>query len=386
MSDLTLNVAMIGPRGCGKTSVLSIMLGEIENFINKLNGDPDVREYCAPNVKADGFSIETLRSSYDALQSVATRNVLTKGVNVLITSGTHRVYNIDLSVSGITTTISFHDFPGAYFIPENHKNIRDSELENCHDVFEKADVIILCVDVPSQITYPDASTNKIFDSYTRYITELIKESLERESLNNIKKTVMVLPIKCEGAVLATRLDPYNGYTQSIDRERSNELYKKVKNLYKDLFTYLKNSRTVDSFYLPVITMGCVKATGMEYNPETGSTHVAFGPIIKNQDLHYYQCNSSSLTALCLWSAEAIITQKYVATAGIVARIRRLFKGKWPTEWFREELFKECSLSRIRWDYISVHPDYIKLSEEEKKKFNDLKSAAESQPFTGCRRI
>ena len=57
MSDLNLNVAMIGPRGCGKTSVLSIMLGELENFINKLNGDPDVRKHCAPKVDAAAFCI-----------------------------------------------------------------------------------------------------------------------------------------------------------------------------------------------------------------------------------------------------------------------------------------------------------------------------------------
>ena len=55
MSDLTLNVAMIGPRGCGKTSVLSIMLGEIENFINGLNANENVRRYCNPSVSADAF-------------------------------------------------------------------------------------------------------------------------------------------------------------------------------------------------------------------------------------------------------------------------------------------------------------------------------------------
>ena len=116
MSDLNLNVAMIGPRGCGKTSVLSIMLGEIDNFINKLNLDKDVKEKCAPKIQESSFSVETLKGIYQDLQSVAIQKVEKNGVAVVMGTGVHQVYPVDLTVCNITTTISFHDFPGAYFI------------------------------------------------------------------------------------------------------------------------------------------------------------------------------------------------------------------------------------------------------------------------------
>lgn len=387
MSDLNLNVAMIGPRNCGKTSVLSIMLGEVENFINKLNTDPKVKQYCFPEVKADNFSVKTLHSAYESLQSIAIRNVMKDGVNVILGSADHNIYNIDLSVSGISTTISFHDFPGGYFIPENHENIKPERLKDCFEVFEKADVVILCVDVPSQITYPQPQQKAIFDSYTRYITKLIKDNVPKGSANNLKKTIMVLPIKCEGAILDTIPDQIGGYKQSINPKKNELLYKSVKNLYNDLFTYLEDPDTAaDAFYLPVITMGCVKAKGLEYDEELDSTHINFEPVIKGCALNYYQCNSSSLSALCLWSAEAIITQKYIANASFWEKTKVFFGGVWPTQWFRDKLFEECSLHKILWDYIKSQPDYEKLSDEAKKNYKGLELLAKQQPFTGCRLI
>ena len=389
MSDLNLNVAMIGPRGCGKTSVLSIMLGELENFINKLNGDPDVRKHCAPKVDAAAFCIETLKSSYESLKSIATNDVLEKGVNVLWSTDSHIVYNIDLSVSGISSTISFHDFPGAYFLPENHKNVDLKELQACSDVFDKADVIILCVDVPSQITHSTPCMKAMNESYAKYITEFIKIKSSIPSANNLIKEVIVLPIKCEGAILDTNTDEYTGYKQSINPEKNKGLYNDIKNLYKDLFTYLEKSDTpANSFYLPVITMGCVKAEGLEYDAESGKTHISFQPVVnrKYTQLRYYQCNSSSLLALCLWTAEAIITQKYISSASFFARVKVLFGGVWPTQWFRDKLFEECSLHKILWDYVKSQPDYENLSDEAKKNYEELESMAKNQPFTGCRLI
>ena len=388
MSDVNLKVAMIGPRGCGKTSVLSIMLGEIENFINGLNANENVRRYCNPSVSADAFSVNLLSLTYEKLQSVAKRNVVRDGVNVVL--GTDiakpRIYNIDLIVSGITTTISFYDYSGAFFLPEYHNRIKREVLEDFKNVFATADVILLCVDVPSQITYSDTNDNRYRDSYKNYITSLIRESSNNHSHNGIAKTIIVAPVKCEATILDTVRDEITGYMQKINPEKNNTLYNNVKSLYNDLFTHLENSQTVQSFYLPIITMGCVKATGIEYDPCEMSSHVNFEPIIRGQNLHYYQCNSSSLLALSLWSAGALITRAYANQAGVLARIRHFFNDKWPTEWFKDELFEKCSLYQILWDYISNSSDYRNLSEEEKKKFNDLKSAAESQPFTGCRLI
>ena len=62
MSDLNLNVAMIGPRCCGKTSVLSIMLGELQNFINKLNNVEIITETEVLNIKKEDniYKINTI--------------------------------------------------------------------------------------------------------------------------------------------------------------------------------------------------------------------------------------------------------------------------------------------------------------------------------------
>ena len=386
MSDLNLNVAMIGPRGCGKTSVLSIMLGELQNFIDKLNNDADVKKHCSPKLDADNFSIQTLHAVYQNLQGIQTRNVLKDGVNVVMGNGDHIIYNIDLSVSGVSTTVSFHDFPGGYFLPELHNNLKRSRLDTCRNVFENADVIILCVDVPSQISNPVPQRRAMYESYTGYITQLIKDVASTPSANQLRKTVIILPVKCEGVILDTT-PGYGDYTQSINQEKNDDLYKRVKSLYNDLFTFLEDpNATANAFYLPVITMGCVKAKGVEYDENIGASCIRFEPVIKGYDLKYYQCNSTSLTALCLWSAETIITQKYIASASFWQRAKVFFGGVWPTQWFRDQLFEECSLNRILWDYIRSQPDYEKLSDEAKKHYENLRTAAEEQPFTGCRLI
>lgn len=386
MSDLNLNVAMIGPRGCGKTSVLSIMLGELQNFINKLNNKAEVKKYCSPKLGADDFSIQTLHGVYQNLQSIQTRNVLKDGVNVVMSNGNHNIYNIDLSVSGVSTTISFHDFPGGYFLPESREHVRQERLDECRDVFKNADVIILCVDVPSQISNPVPQQKALYESYTGYITQLIKDVASIPSANQLSKTVIILPVKCEGVILDTT--PGNGdYTQSINQKKNDHLYNSVKSLYKDLFAYLEDPATAtDAFYLPVITMGCVKAKGVEYDENMGASCIRFEPVIKGYDLKYYQCNSTSLTALCLWSAEAIITQKYIANASFLQRAKVFLGGVWPTQWFRDKLFEECSLHKILWDYIKSQPDYEKLSDEAKKNYKGLELLANQQPFTGCRLI
>lgn len=386
MSDLNLNVAMIGPRGCGKTSVLSIMLGELQNFIDKLNNKKNVKKYCSPKLGADDFSIQILHGVYQSLQSVQTRNVLKDGVGVVMGNGDHNIYNIDLSVSGVSTTISFHDFPGGYFLPESRKHVHPKRLDECRDVFENADVIILCVDVPSQISNPLPQNKALYESYTGYITELIKDVASTPSANQLRKTVIILPVKCEGVILDTT-PGYGDYTQSINQDKNDHLYDSVKSLYKDLFTFLEDpNATVYAFYLPVITMGCVKARGVEYDEEDGVSRIRFEPVIKGYDLKYYQCNSTSLTALCLWSAEKIITQKYIASANFLAKAKVFFGGVWPTQWFRDQLFEECSLHKILWDYIRSQPDYAKLSDEAKQHYAELRAAAEKQPFTGCRLI
>ena len=390
MSDLNLNVAMIGPRGCGKTSVLSIMLGEIENFVNKLNTDADVRKKCSPKIQADSFCVQMLKNVYQALRGVAKDDVMRKGVNVVLGSGTHNVYSVDLTVCNVSTSISFHDFPGGYFIPEFHKNLSPRDVTDFKNVFSNADVIVLCVDVPSQITFPDRHQAAFYASYTRYITGLIKESVRKESANKLRKTVLVLPIKSEVEILDTVVDSYGGYEQSINPGKNDVLYHKVKTLYKDLFAYLEKEQTVDSFYVPVITMGCVKATGMEYDVDSGISYVKFGPVVKGCPLHYYQCNSSALLALCLWSAEAVITQKYKDSLGpleIILRKAQIFLGgKWPTEYFKEELFKECSLLRMYIEYLLRTTDYNSLSEEAKERYKELEEFAANEPFNGCRII
>ena len=392
MSDLNLNVAMIGPRGCGKTSVLAIMLGEIENFINDLNTNADVRKKCSPTIQGtDSFGVQTLQQIFSTLKTVAKReNLMKDGVDVVAPSGVHDVYKVDLTVCGVSTSLFFHDLPGAYFIPENHQNMRPEELATCNDVFDKADVIVLCVDVPSQITFLDGKQAAIYASYTRYITGLIKESVAKRSLNNLRKTVLVLPVKCEGEILDTVADPYNDYKQSINPGKNDVLYHRVKTLYKDLFAYLEKEQTVDSFYVPVITMGCVKATGMEYDADFGVSRVKFGPVVKGCRLHYYQCNSSALLALCLWSAEAVITQKYKDSRGLIggllANARVLLGGKWPTEYFKDELFKKCSLLRMYIEHWLRTTDFNSLSEEEKKRYKELQEFAANEPFNGCRII
>ena len=390
MSDLNLNVAMIGPRGCGKTSVLAIMLSEIEDFVSRLNTNPDVRQKCSPKIQADSFCVQTLKDVKRALQGVAKDDVVKNGVAVVMGSGKHNVYSVDLTVCNVSTSISFHDFPGAYFIPEFHKKLSPRDVTDFKNVFSNADVIVLCVDVPSQITFSDRNQAAFYASYTRNITGLIKESVAEESENRLRKTVLVLPVKSEGELLDTVADPFNGYRQSINPQKNDALYHKVKTLYKDLFAYLEKEQTVDSFYVPVITMGCVKATGMEYDVDSGISHVKFGPVVKGCPLHYYQCNSSALLALCLWSAEAVITQKYKASRGLIgvllANARVLLGGKWPTEYFKDELLKECSLLRMYIEHWLRAIDYNSLSEEEKKRYKELKEFAANEPFNGCRVI
>ena len=210
MSDLNLNVAMIGPRGCGKTSVLAIMLSEIEDFVSRLNTNPDVRQKCSPKIQADSFCVQTLKDVKRALQGVAKDDVVKNGVAVVMGSGKHNVYSVDLTVCNVSTSISFHDFPGAYFIPEFHKKLSPRDVTDFKNVFSNADVIVLCVDVPSQITFLAGNQAAFYASYTRYITGLIKESVAEESLNNLRKTVLVLPVKCEGEILDTVADPFNG--------------------------------------------------------------------------------------------------------------------------------------------------------------------------------
>lgn len=386
MSDLSLNVVMIGPKGCGKTSMLSFLVTQFESFITNLKkNDENVKKYCAPSVRVETpQGNKNLTLVCNTLQSVDKINELKgKGVPVLLGTGDHQIYVMNLSVAGVDIDVNFHDFPGVYFIPEFHKRMDPAQLQNCENIVKNADVIMLCVDVPSQITYPDTTRERWQEeSYIKNIQKIIMDSLENISPAGIKKTVVVASIKCEAEILNTTPDDFAGYVQSIDPHKNKGLYGEIKNLYQDLFKYLEEKQTeyVDSFYVPVITMGCVKASGVRYDHEKDITNISFQPVFRG-DLHHYQCNCLKALGLSLWSAAALIDKAYSDKANLYAKIKAVIKGRYPTRYFYDALIKQCSLLEM---YVQ-HIGYDNLTNEDKKYVDEMLRDADTS-YHGCRLI
>ena len=68
-----INVVMVGPRGAGKTSILSVMLHDVQQFIQRMtaNDSAFANLSVAPSIEAVGLAHETLKNGRQQLENLA---------------------------------------------------------------------------------------------------------------------------------------------------------------------------------------------------------------------------------------------------------------------------------------------------------------------------
>lgn len=281
----TIKVAMVGMKGAGKTSILSVMLADIKNFINRLAAaNPElVQDKVRPDLTpendqahqdlADGraqlrnLAMAARRSGADCHYTVDTRDGQIMG------DVTDRCTPVVFSMgkeADRQVRIEFWDFPGMFYsqkqIDADQKKgwvkFDPLKLAQWESIVREADVILLAVDSSMQL---GVAGQKPLLSDASYYTRI--SSLVRESIETSPTTLVFVPVKCEHRALAPKWD---NEVESVDLPFSAsglaELRAQVEKLFPDLMEFVLNPENlgkVSALYAPMITVGGIRCSGTE---------------------------------------------------------------------------------------------------------------------------
>lgn len=241
--DKCFTVLMMGPRRCGKTSVLT----SINRCTKQVSANSSI--VCVPRGEFKSFFIKKEEELIDFANNPA--NFL-NGAN---------------GNSGISATseISFYDF--VLYHPKNKKNIFmlrfiDANGEFYRDfpeemsrLVKESDMIIVAIDTPALMMENQSLANKM-NGYN-YINDYFGE-LELEEGTNTTKLVLFAPLKCEYL-----------YRRDEDMDSNcfmNSVVQQIQIEYKQMIDKLSNKDFKDLISIavtPILTIGGVKFISYE---------------------------------------------------------------------------------------------------------------------------
>lgn len=299
---------MIGPKGCGKTSILSVMLNDVQQFIEALvknrhnfGAKATLPSFAAKSKRAQ----ERMTGCYETLKSIADLAKASKGHPIDLTAASLRGdakasdYTMKFSIGKSQVALEFWDFPGGFFSRrEEDFKATDAQRKEWEELLVSADVLLVAIDAPAQLSGVDFGWG--FDSrYYDRITDIIKRSVKRS-----KTSVVIVPVKCEHLALESECDTSKSRKKIVQRfsvDGCEELYLRIRQRLGELVRFLtddKNARSVDAYFIPMITVGGIKSNGQR--SENGRT-VEFVPVVPE----FYKLtpfapkNCEKLLALCL---------------------------------------------------------------------------------------
>ena len=232
---LIMKVTMLGPRGVGKTSVLTSMYNNMNDAINDTH----------LHIVADAGTSDILGEKTRAL-----KNMFFNGndINDAVQSGiagdsTVSVFSFDfgLNTEKVNIGLELRDFPGE-FIKVEPETVKSYILES--------NAIIVAVDTPHMMESDGRyNAGKNFPSR---ITQLFKETLNSSSG---EKLILFVPLKCEKYYYEGRID---------------EVTEQIKDTYASLISFLRDRKNENGMkgkfacvVTPILTVGQIVFSGFE---------------------------------------------------------------------------------------------------------------------------
>lgn len=370
-----INVVMVGPRGAGKTSILSVMLHDVEQFISTLTqSEPSFRDVrVLPSLKAIGQAHEALRNGRQQLNNLAlaarkTGKDSTASVDMsegmIMGDKTSRCSPVLFKMGKHEAVINFWDFPGGFYSAtylERNKEkgyafISKKSIQEWEEIILTADVVLLTVDASTQLGNEPFLKDK---TYYRRITELVEASIQHSMT-----TLVFVPVKCEHMAISAS---YDEVLDEIETTLSNtgcqDLRKKVEALFPDLVKFVRDPNVwanVDAFFAPMITVGGIKCNGRTFDPKTAKGTIRFSPIVP---AHYEKTpflpkNCEKVFALCLLRTYKPLVEEWKENRSGWEAFVAYFRGKTPFEVFFDKLSEAIHFPKMLCAYFVANPDFL----------------------------
>ena len=342
-----VNVVMVGIRAAGKTSILSDMLHDVQQFISAMTANNPIfadTSVC-PSIEPFGLAHGNLASARTQLENLARAARKTgNGPNVAVDMSegqitgdrTARCTSIRFKMGRTETDINFWDFPGGFYsqnmIDRNKANgyiyWSGENVAKWEEIIRKADVILLAIDATTQLgSNPPLEDTSYYDRITRLVTESIHESMT---------TLVFVPVKCEYCAIDVSYDDVLGEIATpISDAKCKALRKEVETLFPELIRQIRDPEVwgnVDAFFAPMITVGGIKYSGRQYNPRTCKGEIRFSPILPAhyEKTPFHPQNCDKVLGLCLLRAYGPIVAEWKKNLTILGRVLAGFKALFGT--------------------------------------------------------
>ena len=371
-----INVVMVGPKGAGKTSILSVMLHNVQQFNERmcLHNQEFQSLAIRPSLEPEGMAHKSLDDGYGLLQGLAREAALTgtsTNYSIDVRKGmimgdvTSRTTPVVFSMGRHETRINFWDFPGMFYSQKqidddrkrgDERQFAPEDVAQWEETVRNADVILLAVDTTTQLGKDPILKD---DTYYARITKLVKDSIATSMT-----TLVFVPVKCEHIALAPK---WNDNSESIalpfKKDGLAKLRKEVEELFPELMEHIRNPNVwgnVDAFFSPMITVGGVKCAGREFDPRSGKGKVKFSPILPEhfEASPFLPKNCDKVFALCLLRAYQPLVEEWKKDRTIPERIKAWWTGKTPFEDYFDKLADAIHFRKMFGGFFAENPSFL----------------------------
>ena len=204
-----INIAMVGPRGVGKTSLLAAMYNEL---------DPEVRSIECNFTLDAGPTTKAITNRLEELRSLGNKSgIVVQGNEGIDSTSDFREYTFHLDIGdggAPEVTLRFLDMPGAWYCSEGDYKRADQAIQEAHISF-------LAVDATALMEAPSKGDGGI-GKYHNHINhpDSIKAAYKR-ALNNFGNGHVIV-------IVLIRAETY------VKSGRIGDLYRQVRVAYGDL--------------------------------------------------------------------------------------------------------------------------------------------------------
>ncbi|MDO5115872.1 MAG: hypothetical protein Q4D58_07235 [Synergistaceae bacterium] len=322
----TINVSMLGPSRCGKTSMLASMLNRAQDVFHGITGMGDVSLGISDG---DVFTRTNIDRAYQSLVGYYNRKDTkepflndSEGIGVLGT-GVSNTYKFTMKARGSDMVdFNFYDFPGGYFMENACKNYGDADIDNAHKKLAKSDIIYITIDTPYLMT-GDKDINErrnISESICKYACKVLKE----ENTNmTVKKTVIFVPMKSEKWII--NYDNNNNNHMSISDSGCKKVLEKVKETYATLIEFVKESEGLLLWgYMPLATLGGVRFKEFSEKKDNDDNKLELFEYVPGNFTSPAMINSKYLLTYAIWIGILDICFKVQLAVDKIGFFERMF--------------------------------------------------------------